>query len=136
MKKYLLSIAILALSFTVKAQTQQLPVIDTAYKGIQSVFISPVRAAYTDTTLATRLGAYVVSDNLKNSATFYWALLSSSGQILLNGNWTMSAEQYSLWCSENNPIIPVAQCNLYPFYLIGQAYNLTFIPDPSVTQKK
>ncbi len=72
MKKYILSIALLALAFTVKAQT---PVIDTLSKGIVAVRIVPVKASFQDTANSVFLGAYVVSDNLKNSATFYWALM-------------------------------------------------------------
>jgi len=90
---------------------QQAPVIDTSFQGMQS-------------------GAYVVSDNLKNSATFFWALLTSDGKQLLNGNYTMTSEQYAAWCAPSNPIA----CNLYPFFVIGNAYNITFAP--SLTKKK
>jgi len=109
---------------------QQAPVIDTSFQGMQSVFIQPIQPVITDTAYATHLGAYVVSDNLKNSATFFWALLTSDGKQLLNGNYTMTSEQYAAWCAPSNPIA----CNLYPFFVIGNAYNITFAP--SLTKKK
>jgi hypothetical protein len=111
---------------------QQQPVVDTSFQGMTSVYIQPIQPVFTDTAKATLLGAYVVSDNLKNSATFYWALLTFDGKQLLNGNYTMTAEQYAQWCAANNPI----SCNTFPHYCIGQAYGLTFIPAPSSSSKK
>ena len=131
MKKYILSIALLALAFTVKAQT---PVIDTLSKGIVAVRIVPVKASFQDTANSVFLGAYVVSDNLKNSATFYWALMLpvkdstgaviGVGRVTNNGNYTMTPEQYALWCHPED-------CETYPFSVIAQAYGLTFPPVPS-----
>jgi len=104
-----------------------LGVITTLTFAQQAPVIQPI---ITDTAYATHLGAYVVSDNLKNSATFFWALLTSDGKQLLNGNYTMTSEQYAAWCAPSNPIA----CNLYPFFVIGNAYNITFAP--SLTKKK
>ena len=122
MKKLITLILILALSFTAKAQT---PVIDTAVKQITAVRITPVKASFQDTALSTFLGAYAISDNLKNSATFYWCLMlpvkDSSGAIIgaagitNQGNYTMSAEQYSQWCATPS------NCATYPFSVIAQA---------------
>lgn len=135
MKKLITLTLILVLSFTAKAQT---PVIDTAVKQITAVRITPVKASFQDTALSTFLGAYVVSDNLKNSATFYWALLLpvkdssgaiiGAGQVTNQGNYTMSAEQYALWCHPE-------PCDTYPFSVIAQAYGLTF-PTVNNTEKK
>jgi len=130
MKKAILTI-VLGLATTL-AFSQQQPVVDTSFQGMTSVYIQPIQPVFTDTAKATLLGAYVVSDNLKNSATFYWALLTFDGKQLLNGNYTMTAEQYAQWCAANNPI----SCNTFPHYCIGQAYGLTFIPAPSSSSKK
>jgi len=38
----------------------------------------------------TQLYSYVINDNLKDSATFYYSLLTSSNQIVSEGNIQMS----------------------------------------------
>ena len=131
MKKAILTLVIVAFGFTLKAQT---PVIDTLSKGIVAVRINPVKASFQDTANSVFLGAYVVADNLKNSATFYWTLMmplrDSTGAIIgvgpttNYGNYTMTPAQYALWCHPED-------CNTYPFLCIGQAYGLTFPPVPS-----
>lgn len=135
MKKTTLTLALLVLAFVIKAQT---PVIDTLSKGIVAVRINPVKASFQDTANSVFLGAYVVSDNLKNSATFYWSLMlplkDSTGTIIgvgpvtNSGNYTMTPEQYALWCHPED-------CNTFPFLCIGQAYGLTF-PTITSTSKK
>ena len=136
MKNIILSIAILALSFTVKAQT---PVIDTLSKGIVAVRINAVKASFQDTANSVFLGAYVVADNLKNSATFYWQLMlpikDSTGAVVgvgratNSGNYTMTPEQYALWCHPED-------CETFPFTCIAQAYGLTFPPVPTGSSNK
>ena len=131
MKKHILTLAILAFSLGAKAQT-----IDTLSKGITAVRINPVKASFQDTANSVFLGAYVVADNLKNSATFYWQLMlpikDSSGAIIgagavtSSGNYTMTATQYAAWCHPED-------CNTWPFTCIGQAYGLTF---PTVSTNK
>ena len=111
--------------------------IDTLVKSPTSVRINPVKASFQDTVNSVFLGAYVVSDNLKNSATFYWCLMlpvkDSAGVIIgagaktAEGNYTMTPEQYTAWCQTPS------SCETYPFTVIAQAYGLTF---PSVTSKK
>ena len=133
MKKLVLSIAILAFSFAAKAQT---PVIDTTVKQIVAVKITPVKASFQDTALSTFLGAYVVADNLKNSATFYWCLMTpvkdstgaiiGAGAVTSQGNYTMTEAQYLLWCHPED-------CETYPFSVIAQAYGLTF---PTVSTQR
>jgi hypothetical protein len=132
-----LTILVLAfiLSYTLKAQT---PVIDTLSKGIVAVRINPVKASFQDTANSVFLGAYVVSDNLKNSATFYWQLMlpvkDSSGTVIgvgratSQGNYTMTPEQYAVWCHPED-------CETWPFTVIAQAYGLTF-PAVSNTQRR
>lgn len=113
--------------------------IDTLSKGIVAVRINPVKASFQDTANSVFLGAYVVSDNLKNSATFYWQLMlplkDSTGAIIGTGavtsigNYTMTPAQYALWCHPED-------CNTFPFLCIGQAYGLTFPQSTGSTAKK
>jgi len=111
---------------------QQQPVVDTTFQAMQAVYIQPTQAVFNDTTKATLLGALVIADNLKNTATFNWVMFTATGQPLLSGNYTMTPEQYAQWCAANNPI----SCNTFPHYCIGQAYGLTFVPAPSSSSKK
>ena len=133
MKRTILAL-LLVLTFSVgKAQ-----VIDTLVKSPTSVRINPVKASFQDTANSVFLGAYVISDNLKNSATFYWQLMLprldsagvviGAGAVTASGNYTMSAEQYAVWCHEG-------ACDTYPFYCIAQAYGLTFPQGFSKTWK-
>lgn len=46
------------------------------------------------TKTASVLNAYVISDNLKDSATFFYALQTAEGDQLAQGNLTMSGEDY------------------------------------------
>lgn len=47
---------------------------------------------------AVLLNAYVINDNLLDSATFYWSLYTAnSEQMLQQGNLTMSAQSYIDW---------------------------------------
>lgn len=46
----------------------------------------------------TILNAYVVSDNLKDSATFYFAIQSET-EVLSQGNLGMTGEEYDLFVS-------------------------------------
>lgn len=48
---------------------------------------------------ATILNAYCINDNLSNSATFYYALLSDTQSQLQQGNLTMSGEDYAGWAT-------------------------------------
>lgn len=131
MKRIILAVVlVMSLSFA-KAQT-----IDTLVKSPTSVRINPVKAAFNDTANSVFLGAYAISDNLKNSATFYWQLMLpkkdsagviiGAGAVTASGNYTMTAEQYAVWCHEE-------PCDTYPFTVIAQAYGLTF---PASSSKK
>jgi len=48
---------------------------------------------------ATILNAYCINDNLSNSATFYYALLSDTQSKLQEGNLTMTGEDYVGWAT-------------------------------------
>ena len=103
MKKLTVLLAFFAFLGSANAQT-----IDTLVKSPTSVRINPVKATFNDTANSVFLGAYAISDNLKNSATFYWQLMLpktdslgviiGAGAVTASGNFTMSAEQYNLWC--------------------------------------
>ena len=131
--KRLFLILVIAVSFSLSSKAQT---IDTLVKGIAAVRINPVKASFQDTANSVFLGAYAISDNLKNSATFYWQLMLAkkdsagviigAGPVTASGNYTMTAEQYATWCHEN-------PCDTYPFTVIAQAYGLTF---PTETKKK
>ena len=43
------------------------------------------------------INLYSVNDNLINSATFYYALLSAENESLAAGNLTISGEDYETW---------------------------------------
>ena len=47
------------------------------------------------------INAYIINDNLKDSATFFWAIFSSDtdGNQLSVGNLTISEPDYSVWDS-------------------------------------
>jgi hypothetical protein len=67
---------------------------------------------------ATILNAYSVSDNLIDSATFYYALLSSNLEQLAQGNLTMSGADYQDW-----------QQNTFAWEWIASELNLTITGD-------
>lgn len=130
MKKHILTLVILAFSLGVKAQT-----IDTTFKGgITVCKIQKVLAQWNDKDSSNYLGVTVISDNLQSSATLYWQLIAAPDSVTrtvtAQGNYTMSGAEYLSWCSANPPI-PIATtvgCQEWPFYCVGKAYNLTFIP--------
>lgn len=72
---------------------------------------------------ADTLTCYVVSDNLKDSATFYYSLSSEAGS-LAQGNLTMGGTDYEGW-----------QTNEYAWQWVAGKLGLTIIgedPAPSV----
>lgn len=46
---------------------------------------------------ATLLNSYVVSDNLVDSALFYYSLATAASEALAEGNLTMSGADYQAW---------------------------------------
>jgi hypothetical protein len=67
---------------------------------------------------ATILNAYCINDNLSNSATFYYALLSDTQSQLQQGNLTMTGEDYVGWAT-----------NEYAYNWVAQQLNLTITGD-------
>ena len=47
------------------------------------------------------INAYIINDNLENSATFYWAIFTAKndGTQLSQGNLTIVEPDYSVWDS-------------------------------------
>ena len=115
MKKAIIFFFALALG-TANAQT-----IDSTVTSIVAVKIQPVKAQFTDSLNSTHLGVRVIADDLKSTATLYWCLLMSNGAVSVQGNYTISGDDYTQWCNNSTP------CNLWPFVLVGNKYGLTFI---------
>jgi hypothetical protein len=67
---------------------------------------------------ATVLNAFVVNDNLINSATFYYTLSTESLQQLAQGNLIMTGQDYDDW-----------QTNEYAYDWIAEQLNLTILGD-------
>lgn len=67
---------------------------------------------------ATILNAYCINDNLSNSATFYYALLSETQVQLQQGNLTMTGEDYDNW-----------ETNDYAYNWVSQQLELTITGD-------
>lgn len=101
-----------------KAQT-----IDTTVTSIVAVKLVPFKAQFSDSLNATHLGVRVISDDLKSTATLYWMILLSNGTKSVDGNYTISGQEYEDWCNNNTP------CNLWPFVLVQRKYGLTFKND-------
>jgi rRNA maturation endonuclease Nob1 len=64
------------------------------------------------------LNADCSNDNLSNSATFYYSLLSDNMQQLAQGNLYMSGEDYVAW-----------QTNDYAYNWVAGQLNLTIVGD-------
>jgi hypothetical protein len=67
---------------------------------------------------ATILNAYCINDNLSNSATFYYALLSDTQSQLQQGNLTMTGEDYVGWAT-----------NDYAYNWVASEIDVTIIGD-------
>ena len=51
---------------------------------------------------ATQINAKIVSDNLVDSANFYFELLTEEGQRVADGNMGISGEDYENWFSNDD----------------------------------
>jgi hypothetical protein len=69
------------------------------------------------------INAYIINDNLKDSATFYWAIFTAetAGIQLSQGNLTMVEPDYSVWDS-------TADINAAAYAWICDQLSLTLIP--------
>lgn len=66
------------------------------------------------------LNVISVNDNLINSATFYYALLSAQNQELTGGNLTISGADYEAWGANEN-------VNLAAFDWVAKQLNITLL---------
>jgi hypothetical protein len=67
---------------------------------------------------ATILNAYCINDNLSDSATFYYALLSDTQGQLSQGNLTMEGQDYADWVT-----------NDYAYNWVASKIDVTIIGD-------
>jgi len=92
--------------------------------------IEPVQAWKNGEQLeANLLNAYIINDNLATACSFYYSLNTSGdgteamplilGQVVAEGNLTMSGEQYLAWGGSND----------IAFAYIAEKLNLTLIQD-------
>ena len=66
------------------------------------------------------LNVISVNDNLINSATFYYQLLSAQNQELTGGNLTISGAEYDAWGATEN-------VNLAAFYWVAKQLNIILL---------
>ena len=68
---------------------------------------------------ASILDAIIINDNLSSSCTFYWMLKEEGeeGQVLADGNTTMTGEDYDNWDGSND----------YAFEYIAEQINVSII---------
>ena len=75
---------------------------------------------------ASVLNATIINDNLSSSCTFYWQLKEAdsvvdlqtiAGEVLADGNATMSGDDYDNWDGSND----------YAFEYIANQINVTII---------
>jgi hypothetical protein len=71
---------------------------------------------------ASILDAIIINDNLSTSCTFYWMLKEAdqeeqAGQVLADGNATMTGEDYDNWDGSND----------YAFDYIAEQINVTIL---------
>ena len=68
---------------------------------------------------ASVLDAIIINDNLSSSCTFYWMLKEEGeeGQVLADGNTTMTGEDYDNWDGSND----------YAFEYIAEQINVSII---------
>lgn len=81
---------------------------------------------------ATILNAYCINDNLSDSATFYYALLTDTQSQLQQGNLTMTGQVYDNWAT-----------NDYAYNWVASEIDVTItgnyvppVPEPVVTTEE
>ena len=69
------------------------------------------------------INAYIINDNLQDSAAFYWAIFTAdtAGIQLSQGNLTMVEPNYSVWDASSD-------INLAAYEWICDQLSLTLIP--------
>ena len=69
---------------------------------------------------ATLFNLQSISDNLLDSATFYWQLLDAESVKLADGNLTMDAADYAIWSSTQD-------VNLAAYEWAASKLNITLV---------
>jgi hypothetical protein len=69
---------------------------------------------------ATLFNLQSISDNLLDSATFYWQLLDAESVKLQDGNLTMDAADYAIWSSAQD-------VNLAAYQWAASKLNITLV---------
>ena len=83
--------------------------------------IQPVSIWYNGNQIeATKLNAYVISDNLIDTATFYYALISADNIQLTQGNLSMTGFNYEAYNTSPD-------ANEYAYNWIATSLNVTLI---------
>lgn len=108
------TLTILAILFCTVSYSQK---IDTLFKAMTACPIVPFKAQWTDTVNVSFLGVRIISDNLSNTCTLYWALMDTTGAVHVDGNATIAGANYAAWNGSN----------IYPFIFVGNLYNITFV---------
>lgn len=112
MKKTIILLAAILIGYTAQSQ-----VIDTTVTSITACKIDKVKAKFTDKGDVTHLGIRVISDDLRTSATLLYVFLLSDGTNSLEGNYTVSGNEYKNW---NRNVLKL-------FDYVGKALKLTFV---------
>ena len=83
--------------------------------------IQPVSIWYNGNQVeATKLNAYVVSDNLLDTATFYYGLISADNIQLTQGNLSMTGFDYEAYNTSPD-------ANEYAYNWVATSLNITLI---------
>ena len=83
--------------------------------------IQPVSIWYNGNQIeATQLNTYIISDNLINTAIFYYALLSADNILLTQGNLSMTGFDYEAYNTSPD-------ANEYAYNWVSTSLNITLI---------
>jgi hypothetical protein len=69
------------------------------------VNIKPFKAKFTDKENVTKLSLRIIGDDLTNSCSIYWALLSDVDEVKAEGNHSFSGQDYAQWDGGNDYLI-------------------------------
>lgn len=112
MKKLLLSVLLIGLFTSVEAQT-----IDPAFKKCTAVKVAtPFKVKWSDTTKAYYLCVAIMSDNLKDKATFSVTLYSAKEEALDAIFVEIKGADYAAWDGNNRQ---------YPFGYVADKLSIT-----------
>lgn len=70
-------------------------------KDMAYVSITPVKAKFNDALNSIFLCVRIVTDNLVDACLLYWELRDETDTAMLQGNATISGEDYTSWTGDN-----------------------------------